>query len=288
MTFDTGKYRTITGVEGYDGDGNPIYKYRELTPNEVKRLKFDKEGMAFLDAKKEDIEKNPFAESIYYNKKTGEILDTKKIGSKAESGIWASSGAGKGYTDYRVMFDKSGTPVFMPQKKRSGMDEFVAEQLPGILSVLRFIPGAQPYVLAAQIAGALQQGADPSKIAESVGKTLLASNLGNIVGAGLEKLDFDMPTTDLGKLAYSGGIGALQSLIQGGDLESALKSGLFSAAGTGIKGLLPSTAEGELDYAKIIQALAPAIASGKITNADAFRLIQAAASPTKKTPPGSR
>ena len=95
-----------------------------------------------------------------------------------------------------------------------------------------------------------------------------------------------MPTTDLGKLAYSGGLGTLQSLIQGSDFETALKSGALSAAGTGIRGLLPAVPEGELDYGKILTALAPAIADGKLSNADVFRLIQAAVPPTNKKTPG--
>lgn len=286
QTFNTGKYRTITGIEGYTGEGEPIYKYRELTPSEMQRLKFDDEGMAFLDATKKDIEQNPFAESVYYNKKTGEIIDKQKIGGKAESGIWGSSGAGEGYTNYRVQYTDEGIPIFYPEKERSGMKEFVAESLPGILSVLRFIPGASIPVMLAQAAAANYMGAKPEDILKQVGTTLLASNLDKIAPAVFKQVGMELPTTDLGKMAYRGGLGALSSLIQGGDLESAIKSGALSAGATGISGLLPTPKEGDLNYERILRALAPAIARGQLSNADVMRLLMASATPTKKKEPG--
>jgi hypothetical protein len=260
----------------------------------MKRLKFDNEGMAFLDATKDDIEKNPFAESVYYNKKTGEIIDKRKIGGKAESGIWGSSGSGDGYTNYRVQYTKEGVPVFYPEKNLSGMKEFIAEDLSGILSVLRFIPGAQIPVMLAQAAAAAHMGAKPGDILKNMATSYISSNIGNFLTKGIPGTDFkglpslgvDLPTSDFGKLLMSGGVGALQSLIQGSDLETALKSGVLSAAGTGIRGLLPTIPEGELDYGKILTALAPAIADGKLSNADVFRLIQAAVPPTNKKTPG--
>jgi hypothetical protein len=281
---DTGAYRTIVGIEGYDSEGAPIYKYRDLTPSEMKRLKVDQDGMAFLDATKEDIEKNPFAESVYYNKKTGEVIDKRKIGGKAESGIWGSSGAGDGYTNYRVQFNEEGVPIFYPEKELSGMKEFVAKDLQGILSVLRFIPGAQIPVMLAQAAGAAYMGAKPGDILKNMATTAIASNLGSILSKGLPSLGIDLPTSDLGKLAFKAGTSGLASLIQGGDLETALKSAGLSLASTGITGLLPKAGEGELDYGKLLEALAPAIADGKISNADVFRLLQSVVPTDKKTP----
>lgn len=286
MTFDTGKYKTISGFRGYDAENNPIFDYRELTPEEVEKLRFDKEsGVGFLPigmAKQADLMNTPYATTKYYNKKTGQEIDARKFGSKAESGLFASSGAGEGYTNYRVMYTDQGIPVFIPEKELSGMKEFVAKDLPGILSVLRFIPGAQLPVMLAQAASAAYMGADPKDILESLAKSYVASNLGNIVAGGAEKLGIDMPTSDLGKLAMQGGIGALSSLIQGGNLEQALKSGALSAAGSGISSLLPK-GDGTFDYNKIIQALAPAIARGELSNADAFRLMGALV-PGKKEP----
>lgn len=288
LTVDTGKYRTISGIKGKGSEGETIYDYRELTPDEVKRLQFrDDSGVGFLPIERQDTKNlynTPFATTTYYNKKTGQVLDTKAFGGKDEAGLFASSGAGRGYTDYRVMFDKSGTPIFVPQKEKSGMDAFVAKDLPGILSVLRFVPGAAPFVMAAQVAGALHQGAKPGDIAKQVIPSLIASNLGKIVGAGMDKFNISAPTTEVGKLAMQGGLGALSSLIQGGSLEDALKSGALSAAGSGISSLLPESKD--FDYAKIIRAVAPAIASGKLTNADVFRLMSSLAAPTKTKPPG--
>jgi hypothetical protein len=287
QTFDTGKYRTITGIEGYDSEGAPIYKYRELTPSEMKRLKFDEEGMAFLDATKKDIASNPFAESVYYNKKTGEVIDKQKIGGKAESGIWGSSGSGDGYTNYRVQYTESGMPIFVPEKNLSGMKEFVAQDLPGILSVLRFVPPLQLPVMLAQAGAAAYMGAKPGDILKNLATSYITSNLDKITGAALKEFDIMPPTTDMGKLALEAGKSGLASLIQGGDLEDALRSGLFSAASTGVSNLLPDVKPGDFNYRKVLPVLASALADGKISNADAFRLIQAAAVPTKKKRPGT-
>lgn len=296
QTFNTGKYRTVTGIEGYDSEGAPIYKYRELTPSEMKRLKFDEEGVAFLDATKKDIESNPFAESVYYNKKTGEIIDKQKIGGKAESGIWGSSGAGEGYTNYRVVYNDQGVPIFYPEKELSGMKEFVAKDLPGILSVLRFIPGAQLPVMLAQAGAAAYMGAKPGDILKNMATTYLASNVGNILAKGVPGTDFkglssfgvDVPTSGLGKMAFDAGASGLASLIKGGDLESALKSAGYSLAGSGLGSLMSDLPKGDFDYQKIFQALAPALADGKISNADVFRLMGILAKESgggdKKTP----
>ena len=293
MTFDTGKYRTISGFKGYDAERNPIFDYRELTPAEVEKLRFDKEGAAFLPSdqiKRADLGNTPYATTKYYNKKTGEEIDTKQFGSKAESGLFASSGAGEGYTNYRVVYDeKTGTPVFIPEKELSGMKEFVAKDLPGILSVLSFIPGAAPFVTAAQLAGGLAAGVDPSKLLKSVGTSLLASNIGKIGNTLLPKIGFDLPTSDLGKLAMNAGYSGLGSLIRGGDLESALKSAGLSAVGSGISQLMPKVQPGEFDYGKILMSLAPALADGKLSNADIFKLagLLATDGTKKNRPPGT-
>ena len=285
IQVDTGKYRTIDGIEGYTAENEPIYKYRYLTDDEVKKLKQDNSGNLSLVLDQSDLPNDPYASTLYYNKKTGEILDSRKFGSKAESGIWASSGAGDGFTDYRVMYTKEGIPVFVPQKQFSGMKEFITEDLQGILSVLRFLPGAQIPVMVAQAAAAAYMGADPKDIARQIGTSLIASNLGNIAGNVMKEFDITPPITPQGQMALQGGLGALSSLIQGGNLEQALRSGALTAAGTGISGLLPK-GDGTFNYEKIIQALAPAIARGELSNADAFRLINALVVPTKKKEPG--
>lgn len=288
LTLDTGKYRTISGVKGFDAERNPVFEYRELTPDETKNLKFDESGFAFLPAdqiKRSDLVNTPYATTKYYNKKTGEEIDTRQFGGKAESGLFASSGAGEGYTNYRVVYDeKTGTPIFLPEKEMSGMKEFVAKDLPGILSVLRFIPGASIPVMLAQAASAAYMGVKPEEILKKIGTTLIASNLDKIVGAGMKGLDIPMPTSDIGKLAMQGGLGGLSALIQGATPEQALKSGALSAAGSGISSLLPKSDSG-IDYSRVIRALAPSIARGQLSNADLFRAISALA-PSKKKAPG--
>ena len=276
LQIDTGKYRTISKFKGYDAENNPIFEYRELTPNEVESLKFDKSGMGFLPigrGTQEELMNTPYATTKYYNKKTGEEIDTRKFGSKAESGLFASSGAGEGYTNYRVMYNKEGIPIFVPEKELSGMKEFVAKDLPGILSVLSFIPGAQPFVTAAQLAGGLAAGMDPGQLLKSVGTSLLASNIGKIGNTYLPQMGFDLPTSTLGKAALNAGYSGLASLIRGGDLDNALKSGILSLAGSGVKELMPTVQPGEFDYGKILMSLAPALADGKLSNADIFQLV---------------
>lgn len=288
MTFDTGRYRTVVGQRGYDSEGNPIFDYRDLTPEEIDKLKF-RDGMGFLPVdqiKRADLKNSPYATTVYYNKKTGEQIDTRQFGGKAESGLFASSGAGDGYTNYRVVYDEEkGTPVFLPEKNLSGMKEFIAEDLSGILSVLRFIPGAQIPVMLAQAAAAAYMGAKPEDILKSAAISYLSSNLGKLGDKFLPQLGFDLPTSDLGKLAMNAGYSGLASLIQGGDFEDALKSAGLSAIGTGISGLLPKGGEGDFNYGRLIQAAAPALAKGKLTNADIFRIMSSLA-PTKQKVPG--
>lgn len=306
MTFDTGKYRTISGFKGYDAERNPIFDYRELTPEEVEKLRFDKKGVAFLPTdqiKRADLVNTPYAGTVYYNKKTGEPIDTRQFGGKAESGLFASSGAGEGYTNYRVVYDeKTGTPIFLPEKELSGMKEFVAKDLPGILSVLKFIPGAQIPVTIAQAAAAAYMGAKPEDILKSVGTSLIAGNMDKLLPAALQQvgiLDKPMwddylgkfvggtPTTDLGKIALKAGESGLASLVQGASLEDALKSAAIGGAGQGLSGLLPESKPGDINYTKLLTAAAPAIARGELTNADLFRIISALAQPTKKRRPGT-
>lgn len=283
LKVDTGRYRTPIGVKEKTGEGELIYDYRDLTPDEIKRIQF-KDRMGYLPVQEQDVLQNKLdANTVYYNKKTGEYLNPRQFGGKGGD-IWASSGAGDGFTDYRVMFSQDGTPVFIPNKQLSGMKEFITEDLSGILSVLRFIPGAQIPVMLAQAAAAAYMGAKPQDILKSAATSYLASNIGKLGDKFLPQLGFDLPTSDFGKMAMQAGYSGLASLIQGGDLEDALKSGALSAAGSGISSLLPESKD--FDYAKIIRAVAPAIASGKLTNADVFRLMSSLAAPTKKKTPG--
>ena len=280
LQIDTGKYRTISGVKGRNSEGDMDYEYRELTPDEVKKLKFDKSGAAFLPVGKsaeDELMNTPFATTKYYNKKTGEEIDTRKIGGKAESGLFASSGAGDGYTNYRVRYTADGTPVIIPEKNLSGMKEFIAEDLSGIMSVLRFIPGAQIPLMIAQAAAAAHMGADPKDILKQLAISAVSSNLDKIVPMGFKELGIDMPTSDLGKLALKAGTSGLSSLIQGGDLEQALKSGVISAASSGLSSLIPKGDIGGLSYGRILELLAPSIAKGELTNADIFRIMSSMA-----------
>lgn len=288
MQFDTGKYRTISKVKGRGPEGEMEYEYRELTPDEVKKLQFDKSGAAFLPigmGKQSELMNTPFATTKYYNKKTGEELDTRKIGSKAESGLFASSGAGDGYTNYRVVYTDDGTPVVIPEKKLSGMKDFIANDLSGIMSVLRFIPGAQIPLMLTQLAAGAYMGAKPEDMLKQAATSLIASNMDKLLPMGLEKLGMDLPTSDLGKLAMKAGSSGLATLVQGGDFEQALKSAGMSAAASGIAGLLPDVQAGTLNYEKLLQALAPALARGELTNADVFRLMGSLV-PPKDQPPG--
>lgn len=288
MQFDTGKYRTISKVKGRGPEGEMEYEYRELTPDEVKKLQFDKSGAAFLPigmSDRKSLMDTPFATTKYYNKKTGEELDTRKIGGKAESGLFGSSGAGEGYTNYRVMYAADGTPVVIPEKELSGMKEFVAKDLPGILSVLRFIPGAQIPLMLTQLAAGAYMGAKPEDLIKQAATSYLAGNMDKLLPMGLQQLGVDLPTSDLGKLAMKAGSSGLATLIQGGDLQDALKSAGMSAAASGIASLLPDAKAGTLNYEKLLQALAPALARGEITNADVFRLMGALI-PPKDQPPG--
>lgn len=308
LQFDTGKYRTVSGFKGYDAEGNPIYEYRELTPDEVKQLKFrDDSGVGFLPIgmkNREELMNLPIAETRYYNKKTGEELDTRKIGGKAESGLFASSGAGDGYTNYRVMYAGDGTPVIIPEKNLSGMKEFIAEDLSGILSVLRFIPGAQLPVMLAQAAAAAYMGAKPEDILKQAAVSFISSNMDKLLPAGLQQLgvidkpvwdDYlgkfigGTPTSELGKLALKAGSSGLASLVQsGGDLEQALKASGIALLGDQVSGLIPKGDVGGINYEKLFDIFAPSIARGELTNADVFRFISSLAQEEakKNKPPG--
>lgn len=306
LQFDTGKYRTISGVKGRGPEGEMIYEYRELTPDEVKKLKFDKSGVGFLPigmADRESLLNTPFATTKYYNKKTGEELDTRKIGGKAESGLFASSGAGDGYTNYRVMYAGDGTPVIIPEKNLSGMKEFIAEDLSGILSVLRFIPGAQLPVMLAQLAAGAYMGAKPEDLLKQAAVSLVSSNMDKILPTALQQVGIldkpvwddylgkfvgGTPTSELGKLALKAGSSGLASLVQsGGDLEQALKSSGIALLGDQISGLIPKGDIAGINYSKLFDIFAPSIARGELTNADVFRFISSLAQEEakKKKPP---
>ena len=185
------------------------------------------------------------------------------------------------------------------------MKEFIAEDLSGILSVLRFIPGAQLPVMLAQAAAAAYMGADPKDILKQAAVSYISSNMDKLLPAGLQQLgvidkpvwdDYlgkfigGTPTSELGKLALKAGSSGLASLVQsGGDLEQALKASGIALLGDQISDLIPKGSVGGINYEKLFDIFAPSLARGELTNADVFRFISSLAqeeAKKKKSPGG--
>jgi hypothetical protein len=185
----------------------------------------------------------------------------------------------------------------------SGMKDFIANDMAGIMSVLRFIPGAQIPLMLAQLAAGAYMGAKPEDLLKQAAVSLVSSNMDKLLPAALQQVGIldkpvwddylgkfigGTPTTDLGKLALKAGSSGLASLVQsGGDLEQALKSSGIALLGDQISGLIPKGDIAGINYSKLFDIFAPSIARGEVTNADVFRFISSLAQEEarKKKPP---
>jgi hypothetical protein len=92
------------------------------------------------------------------NKETGQLINRGSGRWEGQGGddLFSGTGAGKGNTGYRVKFNDDGTPIFYTTQGSSSD----LGQIAPLLSIASFIPGLQPFAMAANAAIAAHQG-DP-------------------------------------------------------------------------------------------------------------------------------
>lgn len=206
--------------------------FKPLTEEELKTVK---DGKAMVDTGAINI----------INKETGKPL-LSNYSERTGGNMWSGTFAGDGNTGYGVQFDKNGTPIFYTQ----GASSSSAADLAPLLTIASFIPGAQPFAMAANAALAASQGnylgalasltgAVPG-LSEATGIGSLAadtaSTLGN-VSKGLSFADAINRGDYLGAFstgANLGGFGDIKIGDTGFTLGQALKStGILSALDKG-------------------------------------------------------
>jgi hypothetical protein len=187
-------------------------------------------------------------ENVYYNKKTGQVLNPEY--DYAGGNVWGGTFAGKGRTSFGVHFADNGTPYFYTQYGGSSSDWGKIAPLVGI--GLMFVPGLQgvgaaigaaiaPSVTVATqalIGNAIVQGA----LAEAQGgdfvKAAALSAVGSAAGSFAGDLGKTLGVTDpaLAKVVGGAVITGSASAATGGDFLTGAVSGALSAGAGQIAG----------------------------------------------------
>jgi len=172
-----------------------------------------------------DEEGQPYTREIevFGNKVTGQEVPNT-YGERQTGNAWGGTYAGKGNTGYRVQFTEDGTPVFYTTYTSSSD----LHKLGPLLAIASFIPGLQPFAMAANALIAAKQGNILGALAgfTGLGGALSgiqgltnASNALNFASAaknknilGMLSAGANLGGTDLDGLAKASGIGDVTGL----------------------------------------------------------------------------
>jgi len=160
--------------------------------------------------------------------KTGETFGNKVTGQainrgsgrwerQGGEGLFSGTGAGKGNTGFRVQFGDDGTPYFYTTAGSSSDLNKIAP----LLAIAQFIPGLQPFAMAANAAIAASQGNVLGALAGAAGLGGFSdvANAANFAGAvksgnplGILSSGANLGGTDLSGVANSAGLGDLNNI----------------------------------------------------------------------------
>lgn len=237
-------------------DGNPIYRNRELTDEEVKQLKpvyglYQGQDQSNDDSKPiyktlgdpeviikdgRPVTKNGY---LFGNKETGQATPNT-YGERQIENMWGGTYSGKGNTGYGVQFGADGTPYFYTQGASSNdLVNFLGDD--PFLNALATV--AATYFGGPAGAAALQaaKGADFKDMAKAAALAYVVpqgvSEISSAVG-GLDSVVSALGQTGantLGNMAGNVGMAALT----GGDPVAALVSGGINAGTGAVLGQIP-------------------------------------------------
>lgn len=270
-----GKYVYTRPTDKIDGEGFPILE-TAVVPEGGKLEShygfaedFGEGGSTFtpVDSSKV-VNRNgvmfaPTGKTTYGNKVTGQ--EVPNTYSERQTGnAWGGTFAGKGNTGYRVDFTDDGMPVFYT----TGASSSDLGKIAPLLSIASFIPGLQPFAMAANAAIAASQGNVLGALAGAAGLGGFSdiANAANFAGAvksgnplSIISSGANLGGTDLSGVANAAGLGDLSNIagFNANDIAKtyqtvkALKSGdpasIISALGGYVAGSDNQTPSSPLD-----------------------------------------
>ena len=216
----------------FDGEGNSTYARQNVDQSQL--TPFYGRTVASVDGETFNYSFEPIDSSQVVMKdgvpmyKTGETFGNKETGQtiKRGSGRWerqggdnlfSGTGAGKGNTGFRVHFGDDGTPYFYTTAGSSSDLQSIAP----LLAIAQFIPGLQPFAMAANAAIAASQGNVLGALAGAAGLGGFSdvANAANFAGAvksgnplGILSSGANLGGTDLSGVANSAGLGDLNNI----------------------------------------------------------------------------
>lgn len=229
----------------YEGDSEngPEYRRRDLTPEEIARVKpnygvvdsyGDAENPAVIRPVTNVIEKDGKLVGVtgktWGNKDTGQAIESRTGRWQRQGGedLFGGTGEGKGNTGYRVYIGEDGNPYFYTTQ---GSSSDLASIAP-ILAIAQFIPALAPFATAANAAIAASQGNVLGALAGAAGlggftDVANAANFAGAVKSGnplsMISAGANLGGVDLGGVANEAGLGDI-SKIGGIDLKDATKA----------------------------------------------------------------
>ena len=166
------------------------------------------------------------ARDDFGNKETGQTIKRGSGRWEGQGGdnLFSGTGSGKGNTGYRVQFGPDGTPIFYTTEGSSSDLGAIAP----LLSIASFVPGLQPFAMAANAAIAAHQGDALGALAGVAGlggysDVANAARMGKALQSG-DPLAILMSGANMGGVADVGGVN-LGDVSKGIGAAKAIKSG---------------------------------------------------------------
>lgn len=237
-TFDGDNYYIMV-PGGVDSEGNPYNSRQNVDPSQLTPI-YGKtistpEGETVtstfqpLDPSQivmKDGVPTYKARDTFGNKETGQAINRGSGRWEGQGGdnLFSGTGAGKGNTGFRVNFADDGTPIFYTTQGSSSD----LGQIAPLLAIAQFIPGLQPFAMAANAAIAAHQGNPLGAIAGLAGlggytDVANAARLGSALKSG-DPLAIALSGANLGGVTDVGGVN-LGDVSKGIGAAKAIKSG---------------------------------------------------------------
>jgi hypothetical protein len=259
----------ISVNSGFDQEGSPISSRQNIDPKDLQTIYGSyqnatdnpDDGVAFVPADKSKVVTKDGVPMVqtgenFGNKLTGQAVPNTYT-ERQTGNFFGGTYEGKGNTGYGVQFDAKGNPIFYTQ----GASSSDMGQIAPFLTLASFIPGLQPFAMAANAAIAAKQGNPLGVITNLAGMGGLAGISGmsdianaakyaNVLKSG-DPLAILMAGANAGGVTDVGGfdlkdisktIGGIKAL-QSGDPLAMLRYGMSAFPQSGESSATKSSAE---------------------------------------------
>jgi hypothetical protein len=257
----------ISVNSGFDQEGSPISSRQNIDPKDLQTIYGSyqnatdnpDDGVAFVPADKSKVVTKDGVPMVqtgenFGNKLTGQAVPNTYT-SRQTGNFFGGTYEGKGNTGYGVQFDAKGNPIFYTQ----GASSSDMGQIAPFLTLASFIPGLQPFAMAANAAIAAKQGNPLGVITNLAGMGGLAgiSGMADVAKAARfasalksgDPLAMAFSGANLGGITNIGGIdlkdisktiGGIKAL-QSGDPLAMMLYGIDAMSGSGGGGATPAS-----------------------------------------------